>query len=126
MKAGSCPSKKPGAGCMSAYKILFSEDALLDLESILDFIGADKPGAAERFGIALLTTSNFFKLFPESECQSGNVQASRMLHSPVRVYYRLDETRKLIEILHFWHAAERTPLPKCSPRVLRLKLVLDQ
>jgi len=37
-----------------AYEILFSEDALLDLdlESILDFIVNDKPQAAERFGTA--------------------------------------------------------------------------
>jgi plasmid stabilization system protein ParE len=34
------------------YKILFLEDALLDLESILDFIFDDKPQAAERFGTA--------------------------------------------------------------------------
>ena len=64
MKAGSCPSKKPGAGCMSAYKILFSEDALLDLESILDFIGADKPDGTERFGIALLTHVELLQTFP--------------------------------------------------------------
>jgi hypothetical protein len=33
-----------------------------------------------------------------------------MLHSPVRVYYRLREDRKYIEVLHFWHAARRDPI----------------
>ena len=37
-----------------AYKIFFTEDALVDLEIILDYIREDNPGAAERFGAALL------------------------------------------------------------------------
>ena len=37
-----------------AYKILYNEDALADLEAILDYIRADNPIAAERFGTALL------------------------------------------------------------------------
>ena len=37
-----------------AYKILFTEDALVDLEIILDYVCADNPSAAERFGASLL------------------------------------------------------------------------
>ncbi len=37
-----------------AFKILFSEDSLIDLEDILDYIRSDNPEAAERFGNALL------------------------------------------------------------------------
>ena len=93
-----------------AHKILFSEDALLDLESILDFIGADKPDAAERFGTALLTHVELLQSFPRLGVPIPKRPGVRkMLHSPVRVYYRIDETRKLIEILHFWHAARKNP-----------------
>lgn len=93
-----------------AYKILFSEDALLDLESILDFICADKPDAAEGFGRGLLTHVELLQSFPRLGVPMPKRPGVRkMLHSPVRVYYRLDETRKLIEILHFWHAAREYP-----------------
>jgi len=38
-----------------AYKILFTEDALVDLEVLLSYIRADNPAAAERLGRALLS-----------------------------------------------------------------------
>ena len=47
-----------------AYKILFSEDAILDLESILDFIYADNPEAADRFGTGLLNHVHLLQNFP--------------------------------------------------------------
>ena len=47
-----------------AYKILFTEDALVDLEIILDYIGADNPSAAERFGAALLNHIELLQSFP--------------------------------------------------------------
>lgn len=48
-----------------AYKILFTEDALLDLESILNFIRADRPDAAEQFGTALLNHVDLLENFPK-------------------------------------------------------------
>ena len=93
-----------------AYKILFTEDSLRDLESILNSIRADKPEAAERFGIALLNHVDLLENFPRL---GGPIKkrpgVRKMLHSPIRVYYRLHEKRKLIEILHLWHAARKNP-----------------
>jgi plasmid stabilization system protein ParE len=59
-----------------AYKILFTEDALLDLESILDFVGADKSQAAEQFGTALLNHVELLQNFPRLGAPNGNVLAS--------------------------------------------------
>jgi plasmid stabilization system protein ParE len=42
-----------------AYKILFTEDALADLEDILDYIRRDSERAAENFGVAVSITWNF-------------------------------------------------------------------
>jgi plasmid stabilization system protein ParE len=93
-----------------AYKILFTEDALLDLESILDFIEADKPEAAERFGTALLNHVELLQNLPRIGVPVPKRPGLRkILHSPVRVYYRIHEKRKLIEVLHFWHAARKNP-----------------
>jgi plasmid stabilization system protein ParE len=36
-------------------------------------------------------------------------QLRRLLHSPLYVYYRVDEKRGAIEILHFWHSSRRDP-----------------
>jgi plasmid stabilization system protein ParE len=32
-----------------------------------------------------------------------------LLHSPLHVYYRLDEDREAIEILHFRHSSRQGP-----------------
>ena len=47
-----------------AYKILFTEDALVDLEIILDYVCADNPSAAERFGTSLLNYIELLESFP--------------------------------------------------------------
>jgi plasmid stabilization system protein ParE len=97
-----------------AYKILFTEDALVDLEIILDYVCADNPRAAERFGASLLnyiflTTSNYSKAFPESAPGYPVGPAFVRFFTPVRIYYRLHEDRTLIEILHLWHGARKDP-----------------
>lgn len=47
-----------------AYKILFTEDALSDLEVLLDYISADNPSAAEDFGTALLNHAEMLRSLP--------------------------------------------------------------
>ena len=92
------------------YKILFTEDALVDLEIILDYIRADSPEAANRFGAALLNHVELLQTFPRI---GGPVPKRpgirKLLHTPIRVYYRIREHPGLIEILHFWHAARKPP-----------------
>ena len=39
----------------------------------------------------------------------GHPQLRRLLHSPLYVYYRVDENRGAIEILHFWHSSRKDP-----------------
>ncbi len=93
-----------------AYKILFTEDALSDLEVVLDFISTDSPSAAERFGTALLNHVALLESLPRIGVPvPRRAGVRKILHSPVRVYYRLHEDRGLVEILHFWHAARKDP-----------------
>jgi len=93
-----------------AYKILYNEDALADLEAILDYIRADNPTAAERFGTALLDHVEYLQLFPRlGSTVSRLSKVRKFLHSPVRVYYRIHEDKQVIEILHFWHGSRSDP-----------------
>jgi plasmid stabilization system protein ParE len=94
-----------------AYKILFTEDALSDLEVVLDHISADNPSAAEQFGTSLLNHVELCRDCLVLGFRSLGVPGVRkILHSPVRVYYRLHQDRRLIEVLHFWHAARGDPI----------------
>lgn len=93
-----------------AFKILFTEDALVDLEIILDYVRADNPSAAERFGMSLLNYVELLESFPRIGAPvSGRLGVHKIIHSPVRIYYRLHEDRGLIEILHLWHGARKDP-----------------
>ena len=92
------------------FKILYTEDALADLESILDYIRAENPKAAARFGDALLNHVDLLKAFPHiGSPVSQRPGVCKILHTPVRIYYQVHENRRVIEILHFWHAARRAP-----------------
>jgi toxin ParE1/3/4 len=93
-----------------AYNILFTEDSLIDLQVILDYIRVDNPQAAERFGSALLNHVEILKNFPRIGVPVPKRPGVRkIIHSPIRVYYRLHEETALIQVLHFWHAARRDP-----------------
>jgi plasmid stabilization system protein ParE len=94
-----------------AYKVLFTEDALVDLEAVLDYIISDNPSPAERFGISLLNHVELLQSLPRIGVPvPGRPGVRKILHSPVRVYYRLHDDRRLIEVLHFWHASRRDPI----------------
>jgi plasmid stabilization system protein ParE len=92
------------------YKILFTEDALVDLEVILDYIRADDPDAANRFGAALLNHVELLQSFPRiGTLVPGRPGIRKLLHTPVRIYYRIRDDPGLIEILQFWHVARQQP-----------------
>lgn len=94
-----------------AYKLLFTEDALSDLEVVLDYISVDSPSAAEQFGRSLLNHVELLQSLPHIGVPvPGRPGVRKVLHSPVRVYYRLHEERRLIEVLHFWQGASRDPI----------------
>jgi plasmid stabilization system protein ParE len=93
-----------------AYKILFTQDALADLEDILDYIRRDSEPAAENFGVAILDHVELLREFPHIGTMiSQRPNVRKIPHSPVRVYYRINEGKGLVEVLHFWHGAKRDP-----------------
>jgi plasmid stabilization system protein ParE len=65
---------------------------------------------AEHFGNALLDHIRILASFPFLGARLLRRPAVRkLLHSPIRVYYRVDEKRKAVEILRFSHVAQREP-----------------
>ena len=92
------------------FKVDISPRARNDFLEIIDYIREDNPNAAERFGNDLLNHTELLADFPHIGTtvrpRSG---VRKVLHTPVRIYYRVNEERKVVEILHFWHAARREP-----------------
>jgi plasmid stabilization system protein ParE len=93
-----------------AYKLLYHEDSLVDLEIILEWSRERHPATTERFADDLLNHLDLLTVFPNIGTPiKGKPDLRRLLHSPFYVYYRIDNIRGAIEILHFWHSARRPP-----------------
>jgi plasmid stabilization system protein ParE len=94
------------------YKILFSEAALINLEALLEFIERDSPSAAEHFGNALLDHIDLLASFPRmGELVPRRPRIRKLLHTPIRIYYRIHENGSIVEILEFRHGARKPAKP---------------
>jgi plasmid stabilization system protein ParE len=90
------------------YRILFTQRALNDLAEIIGHIAEDDGEAAMRFGSALLDHVDLLSRFPR---MGGAIRkrsrVRKLQHSPVLVYYRIQEDKRIIEVLHFRHGSRR-------------------
>jgi plasmid stabilization system protein ParE len=80
---------------------------------IYEYIGAESRDAAARFCDALLNHIELPATFPHigvARTPSRGVRS--VLHTPVRTYYRVDEARQCVEVIHFRHTARRDPRDK--------------
>jgi plasmid stabilization system protein ParE len=92
------------------FQILYTEPALADLEEILFYSWSKFPGAAENFGMALLNHVDLRRTFPYIGSPIvGAAEVRQLVHTPILIYYRANEGRKLVEVLHFWHSARKLP-----------------
>jgi len=92
------------------YRILFTQRALNDLAEIVGHIAEDDGEAASRFGSALLDHVDLLSQFPR---MGGPIRkrsrVRKLQHSPILVYYRIQEHKHIIEVLHFRHGSRKSP-----------------
>jgi plasmid stabilization system protein ParE len=75
------------------FKVIVSPRAWDDFFEIFDYISRDNRDAAERFCDALLNHVDLLGTFPHIgvvSAQRPNVRS--VLHTPVRIYYRIDDS----------------------------------
>lgn len=92
------------------WKINFAPQALEELEQIVRFIAQDDPQAAIRFGDYLVDRAESLTNFPELGTpyrKRANVR--RLLCKSYYIYYRVDRKEQVIEIMNYWHSAQREP-----------------
>ncbi len=81
-----------------------------DLEELIGHIAEDDAEAASRFGSSLLDHIDLLARFPRmGSVIRGHKHVRKLLHSPILVYYEIDEGRREVEILHLRHGARRPP-----------------
>jgi plasmid stabilization system protein ParE len=93
-----------------AFKILYHEDALADLEEVFSWSSVQHPKTTERFANDLFNYIDFLQNFPYLGASvKGHANVRRLLHSPLYVYYSVQADRGGIEILHIWHMTRMPP-----------------
>jgi len=93
------------------FKIRITEAALADFEEILAYSWDNFSATAERFGEAILNHVDLLKSFPYiGSPVDGRSHVRVLVHTPILVYYRINERLYVVEILHFWHGSRRNQL----------------
>lgn len=99
------------------YRLRYTQRALNDLAEIVGHIAEDDAEAASRFGNSLLDHVDLLTRFPR---MGGIVrkrsQVRKLLHSPILVYYEVNEKTRIIEILHLRHGARKPPRSELRPK----------
>jgi hypothetical protein len=83
-------------------------------EKILDYSWANFPAAAERFGNALLNHVELLQRFPRlGTAVPRRANIRKILHTPVRIYYRLNSSMLVQSQNPTGHTLVRKP--PCAP-----------
>ena len=95
-------------------KVVFTDDALRDLDEILQFISANYPGVYSPFETRLRAIVMRIGSWPESAqevVQRPYIRSVPFIRYPYKIFYRVLSDR--VEILHVHHSARdddlRTP-----------------
>src|SRR2546423_894224 len=97
------------------FKVIYQPLALDDLEAIVRHIAQKDLQAANRLGMSLLDRAEALAQFPE---RGRNVRrrpgVRKLVRAPYLIFYRVDESRRCVDVLRFWHGAQ-------NPRGLQLE-----
>jgi len=94
-----------------ARKVIWSDDAIADLEAIVRHIAADNRVAALKTGQAILDSTRPLGEFPMAGRvlpEEGKESVREIIHRPYRVIYELSGTDVAV-VLRVWHAARGKP-----------------
>ena len=94
------------------FKVVWTDPALADLQEIVTHIARDKPTAAGRVGNDVIEHVETLRSFPfigPTYPRGSTGNRREIVCGNYRIFYRVLEDRKLVEILTLWHGARGTP-----------------
>jgi addiction module RelE/StbE family toxin len=91
-------------------KIIFSPQAIADLEEVVRHIARDDATTAIRIGNALIDRVEILENFPLLGTPYPKRPGVRKLVSrPYLIFYRPRQEENSVDILRYWHGAQREP-----------------
>lgn len=95
-----------------ARKVIWSDEAIADLAAIVRTIAADRPVAAEKFGLAIFTQTRRLADFPLAGRilpEENDPAVREIIVEPYRIIYEVNPDSQTVDILRVWHAARGRP-----------------
>jgi toxin ParE1/3/4 len=95
-----------------AFKIIWSEQARDDLQSIVLFIAQDNPSVAESFGCLLMSKVDALAQFPQLGRvvpEENDETVREIIFRSYRIIYKLMAEKEIIAIARVWHGARGEP-----------------
>ena len=91
-------------------KIIFSPQAISDLESATRYIAKDDPDAAIRVGNALIDRVSILENFPLlGSLYPKRPGVRKLVSRPYIIFYRLRVEANCVDILRYWHGTQNDP-----------------
>jgi plasmid stabilization system protein ParE len=91
-------------------KVIWTEPAIGDLREIVLYISKDDPEAAGRIGQDIIDTVEVLATFPLIGQRYGDTrwgEVREVLCWNYRIFYRVLQKKRLVEVLHVRHGARR-------------------
>lgn len=95
-----------------ARKVIWSDEAIADLATMVGYIASDNRTAAEKLGLEIFDRTRLLSDFP----QAGRVvpeerdpAVREIIVEPYRVIYQISATSQTVDVLRVWHAARGRP-----------------
>lgn len=94
-----------------ARKVVWSDEAIADLGTIVRYIAADNRTAAEALGLAVLERTRMLASFPAGRTvpEEHNSNVREIIVEPYRVIYEICLDGERVNILRVWHGARGRP-----------------
>ena len=91
-------------------KIIFSPQAIADLAAAVRFIAKENPIAAVNVGNALIDRVTVLEHFPLlGSAYPKRPGVRKLVSRPYIIFYRFREPENMVDILRYWHGAQREP-----------------
>jgi toxin ParE1/3/4 len=92
------------------FKVVIADNALGDLQQIVEFVAQDDPVAAIRLGEKIIAATLSLSEMP-ARCPFHDRQRGirKMTLAPYLIFHTCNEMASVVNILHIWHGARRSP-----------------
>ncbi len=92
------------------FRVEITDPAIADLAEIVSYVAKDNPDAARTLGNNLLNAALSLAETPHKGSPYQRLPRIRKLTlRPFKIFYRVHQARKVVEVLRFWHSARSEP-----------------